>query len=146
MPLGLAIGYHLLGYAVLVLVIYTLAVMRIVRLINGDTILDRLRLIPARRAENAREAYQEAQALGQTARAELFKHSFHRWNKVLYFIGCPWCVSMWVAFSTVWIPLWFHDNWVARYFAIALAVSHLVGLFARFADTEEIEIEDDDDQ
>lgn len=135
-----------LGYAVLVLIVYALAVMRIVRLINGDTILDRLRLIPARKAGAARNAFLEAAAHGQTARADMFKTSFERWNKVLYFVGCPWCVSMWVAFGSVWVPLYFHANPVARYFAIALAVSHLVGVCARFADTEEIDIEDDDAQ
>lgn len=131
-----------LGYATLVLIVYALAVMRLVRLINADTILDRLRLYPAGKLKTAKETADEAEANGQTKRAEVFRASQARWGKVLYFVECPWCVSMWLAFGTAWVPLYFHANPVARYIAVALAVSHLVGVCARFADTEEIEIED----
>lgn len=133
-----------LGYTVLVLVVYVLAVMRIVRLINGDTILDRLRLIPARHAKDAKDIADEAAVLGQVERARVFREKLGRWNKVMYFIECPWCVGMWVAFGTTWAALYFHDNQVVRYIAVALATSHLVGVCARFADTEEIDIEDVD--
>ncbi|AYD82005.1 membrane protein [Mycobacterium phage Saguaro] len=135
-----------LGYATLVLIVYVLAVMRLVRLVNGDAILDRLRLIPARRAKTAHDIAAEAEQLGQVERARVYREVMGRWNKVLYFIECPWCVGMWAAFATAWVPLFFHDNVVARYVAIALATSHLIGVCARFADTEEIEIEDVDDQ
>lgn len=135
-----------IGYATLVLVIYALAAMRLVRLINGDTILDRFRLIPARHAKNAKDIADEAEALGQVERARVFREKLGRWNKVLYFIECPWCVGMWVCFGTVWAALFFHENVIVRYVGIALATSHLIGVCARFADTEEIDIEDDDDQ
>ncbi|MBV9869444.1 MAG: DUF1360 domain-containing protein [Frankiaceae bacterium] len=134
-----------LGYATLVLIVYALALMRLVRLINADTILDRPRLAIAGRAKSARLVADEAAAHGQTQRAADYHRRMERWNVALYFVQCPWCVGMWLAFGSVWVPLFFHDNIVARYIALALAASHLVGVCARFADTEEIDIEDDDD-
>jgi len=130
----------------LVLIVWTLAVMRLTRLINGDKITDRLRLYPAGKLRAAQLVRQEALGHGQVQRAADAEAQIQRWDKVLYFIECPWCVSMWIAFGTAWVPLFFHHNVVARYIAIALAASHLVGVMARFADTEEIDIEDDDDQ
>jgi hypothetical protein len=135
-----------LGYATLVLIVYVLAVMRLVRLVNGDTILDRLRLIPAGKARDAKLVAEEAERLGQVERAKRYREMMGRWNKVIYFIQCPWCVGMWMAFGTAWAALFAHDNVIVRYVAVALAASHLIGVCARFADTEEIEIEDDDDQ
>jgi hypothetical protein len=88
----------------------------------------------------------EALAHGQLVRAALFARRAERWDAVLYFVECPWCVGMWLAFATAWVPLYFADNPVARYVALALAVSHLIGLCARFADTEEVDIEDADAQ
>lgn len=52
---------------------------------------------------------------------------------------------MWVAFGTVWLPLYFNDNPVVQYLGIALAISHLVGIFAWAADTEEIDVEESKD-
>lgn len=113
-----------LGYSVLVLVVYALALMRLTRLVNADTITDPVRIAIARRARD--------ESRSPTERA--------RWSTVEYFTGCPWCVSMWLAFATVWVPLFYATNPVARYVAVALAVSHLVGLLARFASDEDIEI------
>ncbi|QGH75258.1 membrane protein [Mycobacterium phage Quesadilla] len=135
-----------LGYATLVLIVYVLAVMRLVRLINGDTILDRLRLWPAGKGRAAREAMLQESAMGHTESAERWRESMGRWNKVLYFIECPWCVGMWMSFGTAWAALFFHENVIVRYVGVALATSHLIGVCARFADTEEITIEDDDDE
>lgn len=132
------------AYTVLVLTVYALAVARITRLINADTITDWLRLIPARRMVAAQEAAQEAEALGQTKQKDIYRTTARRWGGVLGFLECPWCVGMWAALLTVWVPMWHHDNAVARYLALTLAVSHLIGVFARFADTEEIEIAPDD--
>lgn len=113
-----------LGYTVLVLVVYALAVMRVVRLINADTILDPVRIAIARRARD--------DARSETERG--------RWSTLEYFTGCPWCVSMWVAAATVWVPMWHADNRVAQYVALVLAVSHLVGVLARFTDADDIAI------
>lgn len=128
----------------LVLAVYFLAVARIVRLINSDKIADRPRLWIARRAVDARDAAAEAQSLGQAVRFIRLDRIAERWGKALYFVQCPWCVGMWVALATTWVPMWFAHNPVAQYIAVALAVSHLVGVCARFADTEDISIEDDD--
>ncbi|MCV7424355.1 DUF1360 domain-containing protein [Mycobacterium yunnanensis] len=113
-----------LGQAILVLVVYALAVMRIVRLINADTILDPMRIAIARRARD-------------TNRSEVERG---RWSTVEYFTGCPWCVSMWVAAGTVWVPMWFAHKPVAQYVGILLAVSMIVGLMARFSTDEDVEI------
>lgn len=134
-----------LGYATLVLIVYTLAVMRLTRLINGDKITDRLRLYPAGKLRAAQLVRAEALGHGQLQRAADAERQIERWDKVLYFIECPWCVGMWLAFGTAWVALFFSENVVARYFAVALAASHLIGVMARFADTEEIDVEDDDD-
>lgn len=110
-------------------VIYQLALMRVTRLINADTILDRPRLAIASAAKAARIAGDDA---GET-----------RWSTALYFVQCPWCVSMWLAIFTTWILVWIlHLPWWAT-IPIALAASHVVGICARFADTEEIDYEDD---
>lgn len=114
-----------LGYVILALIVYTLAVMRVVRLINADTILDGLRIAVERRARDDARSERERE----------------RWSTVTYFIGCPWCVSMWVAAATVWIPMWHSHNVVARYVGVVLAVSMIVGLLARFSVDEDIDIE-----
>ncbi|AEJ94577.1 hypothetical protein FDI63_gp007 [Mycobacterium phage ChrisnMich] len=135
-----------LGEFVLVLVVYALAVMRLTRLINADTILDRPRLAIAGKAREARLVMLEARAHGQEARAQLYQRRMVRWNTLMYFVQCPWCVGMWLALGTAWVPLYFHTNPVAQYLGVALAVSHLIGVCARFADTEDMEIVDDDEQ
>uniref|UniRef100_A0AB39AKR2 DUF1360 domain-containing protein n=1 Tax=Mycolicibacterium phage phi1_186018 TaxID=3236641 RepID=A0AB39AKR2_9CAUD len=133
-----------LGEFVLVLVVYTLAVMRLTRLINADTILDRPRLAIAAKAREAQLVVREAQAHGQTARATTYGRTWQRWNTLMYFVQCPWCVGMWLALGTAWVPLYFYTNPVAQYLGVALAVSHLIGVCARFADTEDMEIVDDE--
>lgn len=115
-----------MGYVVLVLALYVLAVMRLVRLINADTILDGLRIAVARRKVDLERSLAER----------------NRWETVEYFIGCPWCVGMWLSFGSAWVlpvlifgwPLWWWP-------LIALATSHLVGVCARFTDTDDIAIE-----
>ncbi|AHB79327.1 hypothetical protein JAMAL_7 [Mycobacterium phage JAMaL] len=126
------------------LVVYALAVMRLTRLINADTILDRPRLAIAGKAREARLVMLEARAHGQAVRAQQYQRRMVRWNTAMYFVQCPWCVGMWLALGTAWVPLYFHQNPVAQYLGVALAVSHLIGLCARFADTEDMEIVDDD--
>lgn len=134
-----------LGENVLVLVVYALAVMRITRLVNADKIMDKLRTYPAHKLQQSRLTMLEARAHGQTKRAEEFARKTLFWDKALYYVSCPWCVGMWVSLGTAWVPLYAASNPVAQYLAVALAVSHLVGVLARFADTEDIEIVDDED-
>lgn len=105
--------------AVLVLAVYTLAIMRLTRLINYDAILDRPRSALVR---------------------------FVRGNPtVVYFISCPWCVGFWLCAATAWVPLWHHDNAVARYVAVALAASMVIGLAAPLSADDDMAIESDDD-
>lgn len=131
-----------LGHMTLTIFLYVLAVMRVTRLINGDTILDRIRIIPAQRAHTAREKSLRARHRGDTDTEKLFGARARRWSTLLYFIECPWCVSMWLAFGTAWLPLFHADNHAVQYIGIALAASHLVGVFAFAADTEEVEVEE----
>ena len=110
----------------LVLGIYVLAVARVVRLVNADMILDPLRLAIARRARNMDASPAERK----------------RWTTLFDFIGCPWCVSVWVAFGSAWVPLYQHDNPVARYVTLALAVSQVIGLLSRLDSDDEITVEE----
>jgi hypothetical protein len=49
---------------------------------------------------------------------------------------------MWLCFGTAWLPLYFADNRFVQYIGVALAASHLIGVFAFAADTEEVEVEE----
>lgn len=109
----------MIGTAALVLTVYALAVMRLTRLINFDTILDRPRV-----------------GLVRLVRGN---------PTVVYFITCPWCVGMWVCFATVWVPMWHAANPVAQYIALALAASQVVGLFAPLSADPDVATEFDED-
>ena len=134
-----------LGREILIISTYLLAVARITRLINADTILDPLRIIPANKSHIARNTANDAKRSGQHSTAALYAVQARRWSTLLYFIECPWCVSIWVAFGTVWLPMFFADNRVVQYVGFALAASHLVGVFAFAADTEEMDVVEGDD-
>ncbi|GAS98812.1 uncharacterized protein RMCC_5777 [Mycolicibacterium canariasense] len=104
-----------LGYAVLVLVIYTLVAARVTQFVNADSLIDPLRLAVLRRARDEGRSMKERE----------------RWATLHEFAACPWCISIWVGIFTAWIPvviigwpLW----WCPL---ILLAVSHLVGVGAR---------------
>lgn len=132
-----------LGYAILVLAIYTLAIARVTRLVNADTILDKPRIWLAGRARDAMLMSQEAAAHGQVERDRVFRATAARWNTALYFVQCPWCVGMWLALAAAYLPVWL-IGWPAwALLPVGLAVSHIVGVSARFADTEDMSIEDD---
>ncbi|WYA78757.1 hypothetical protein Vic_00011 [Mycolicibacterium phage Vic9] len=103
------------------LVVYALAAARVTRLINFDAVLDRPRV-----------------ALVQLVRGN---------PVVVYFIRCPWCVGFWVTLATAWIPLWHWDNRAFQFIAVALAVSHLIGIAAPLSadDDSDVEVADDDE-
>lgn len=130
------------GTAVLVLAIYALAVMRITRLINADKIADRLRLYPATKVREATVRKYEAMGAGLEAHVERAEAAEQRWAGVLEFVQCPWCVGWWAALAAAPLPVWAigWPWWAVP--GVALACSHLVGVCARFADTEEITIQD----
>lgn len=106
------------GLTIAALLLYVLAVMRVTRLVNADTVTDPLRIA-------------------------VMRH-FGPESAAAYFIQCAWCVSMWVGLLTapvllklVDLPLWWWP-------LLALAASHLTGLATRFDDEEMVvEIEDD---
>ncbi|NOR03686.1 DUF1360 domain-containing protein [Mycolicibacterium fortuitum] len=131
---------HSLGTTVLILVVYVLAVARITRLINYDTVLDWARLFVARRAGSALAAAEEAEAADQWTVGKLHRKRQARWNILLEFLGCPWCVGMWVALAAavavVHVLGW---SWWALV-PVALACSYLVGLVAPLS-ADELEIE-----
>ena len=64
-----------------------------------------------------------------------------------YFVQCPWCVSMWLAFATLWpIYMLTGTDW-RMYPLVALAGSYVVGILAENLESDddiEVEIEDDD--
>lgn len=89
---------------VVVLVLYALAVARLTRLINFDTIMDWLHNLVATR-------------LGPGS-----------WQAE--FIQCPWCIGMWLAWATTWYPILITGISFWLYPIIALATSMVVGLMA----------------
>lgn len=93
----------------LVCLLYFLAVMRVTRLINFDTIMDWLHI-----------------GIGRF---------FGPGSWQAEFAVCPWCVSMWVGLATAWAPLFAVGlpHWwlyLAIYVMLALAASMITGLFA----------------
>lgn len=98
----------------LVLVLYALAVMRITRLINFDTIMDWLHTwIGSRFGPGSWQAE---------------------------FAVCPWCIGMWVSLLTAWYPVWLLGLTWRLYPLIALAASMVTGLLARFS-SEDTDLE-----
>lgn len=106
-----------LGYIVLVLVLYVLSVMRVVRLINFDAVID-------------------------TPRAALVGAFGGPDGTFAYFIGCPWCVGFWVALASAYAPVaiigW---SWWTL-IPVALATSYLVGALAPLTADDDMEIEE----
>jgi hypothetical protein len=126
---------------VAVALVYVLAVARVTRLVNQDVVFDPVRLAVARRLSSVSRAVSELELSGRDGLAGRLRGVQGRWGAVSYFLGCPWCVSMWLAAFTAWVPLWFAGNRVAVYVGVVLAVSHVVGLGARLADDgEDVEI------
>ncbi len=119
-----------LGYAVLVLTIYILAVASFVRLINHDTILDPVRIWMSGRAQAAYVAATEAESKQQPVIAAGHEKRMARWNLALHFAGCPWCVAMWTGFATAYLPVHL-IGWPAwTLIPVALATRYLVGVAA----------------
>ena len=119
-----------LGESVIVFAVYVLAVARIVRAVNHDTIFDRVRVaVAARGRDGSRSEVERA-----------------RWNLLLHWASCPWCVSIWVAAATVWIPLGFADNRFAVAVGVVLAVSMIVGVAAPLSAGDDIDFEPVEDR
>lgn len=134
-----------LGQGILIILTYLLAVMRITRLINADVILDRIRDVPMNKAHRARVDMNAARRSGQNETADRLEKQSRRWSTTLYFLECPWCVGMWVCLATAWVPMYYWQNPLVQYIGVALAASHLIGVFAFAADTEETDVEESGD-
>lgn len=97
------------------LTVYVLAVMRLTRLVNADTILDPARIRLARR--------------------------FGPESALLEFLGCPWCVGFWlslaaapVAVGVLGWPWWLSVP-------VALACSQIIGMVSPLFSDEDLTIE-----
>jgi hypothetical protein len=128
----------------LILTIYVLAVARLTRLINADMVLDAPRLAIAARERQHRSVAEGLEVdLTQPKLHEYHRSLARRWQTALYFVQCPWCVGMWLALAGAIVPIrligW---PWWAL-FPVGLAASHLIGVFAFAADTEDMDYEDE---
>lgn len=124
---------------VVAVAVWALAVARVVRLVNLDVVFDPVRVWVARRAASAGVAAGEWERAGMVKTAVDARRREARWNLLAYYLGCPWCVGLWVAAGSAWIPLWHAGNPVARYVGIVLAGSLVVGLLARLANDEDVD-------
>lgn len=130
-----------LGYQVCVAAVWVLAVARLTRLVNADVVFDPVRIRVARGLSAAGRAVRECDGSVRPGLVSVLERRRARWSAVSYFLGCPWCVSMWVAGLTAWVPLWHAGNPVAVYAGVVLAASHVVGVAAGLADGgEDIEV------
>jgi hypothetical protein len=97
----------------LMVVLTILAVFRVTRLVNEDTIT-----APLRRWVVGRDGELEPDEVG-------------RWG---YFITCPWCVSIWVGTVVSVVAVLWGDNRVVLIGLLALAASASTGLIASMVD------------
>jgi hypothetical protein len=99
----------------LTLAIYVLAVMRLTKLVNSDIILDPVRIKIA--------------------------HRYGPGSTIVYFLGCAWCVGMWLslllAIPTISFLGW--SWWLL--IPLGLACSQIVGMFAPLYSEDEIDFE-----
>ena len=114
-----------MGYTGLVLALYLLSVMRVVRLITADTILDYLRIAIERLARNPDYSPN--------------RRSF--WAVVGEFFGCPWCVGMWLSVGGAVVPVLLLGWPWWSVLPLGLACSQLVGMAAPLYSDDEIEFE-----
>lgn len=126
----------------MVAVVWVLAVARLTRLVNQDVVFDPVRLWVASRVRGAGDAAAAAEVLDRVGAGKVWRRGERRWLTVEYFLSCPWCVSIWVAATTAWIPLWFADNRVAVYVGVVLAASYAVGVTAELLNDEDVAIEE----
>lgn len=128
---------------ILVLSLYLLAVARLTRLINADTILDNVRLRIAGRIRTLSAATDEAIEMGQVTYSHALRDKLGRWNTFFYFIGCPWCVGMWLALFAAPAPILLLRWPLWAVVPVGLAASHLIGLGAQLDNSGEMSVEDD---
>ena len=128
--------------SVFVAVVWVLAVARLTRLVNQDVVFDPVRLWVASRVRGAGDAAAAAEVLDRVGAGRVWRRGERRWLTVEYFLSCPWCVSVWVAGVSAWVPLWFAGNAVAVYVGVVLAASYVVGVAAELLNDEDVAIEE----
>ena len=128
---------------ILALVIYALCVMRLVRLINADRILDGWRLKLDDKERTALIERVQAKAANQTVAEAKAEKRRARWNAVNYLVTCPWCVSMWLAVPTAPLLFWWIGLPIGFGVMYGFGVSQVVGMAAP-SYTDQVAIEDDD--
>lgn len=106
----------------LVVLLYLLAVMRVTRLINFDTIMD-----------------WSHEFVGRVWGPNSWQAEF---------LECPWCISMWVGLASAWAPMAFAPDlsvlgYVVLYLLLALSASMVTGLLA-FHTSEKTGLEPDE--
>ena len=126
----------------MVAVVWVLAVARVTRLVNQDVVFDPVRLWVASRVRGAGDAAAAAEVLDRVGAGRVWRRGERRWLTVEYFLSCPWCVSVWVAGVSAWVPLWFAGNAVAVYVGVVLAASYAVGVTAELLNDEDVAIEE----
>lgn len=77
-------------------------------------------------------------ALTDVIREWAYRRSHGAETTLTYFVQCPWCVGMWLALGTAWVPLVLAERALWLWPFAALAASHLIGLAA-----ENLEADDD---
>jgi len=102
-------------YTALVLSVYLLAVMRLTRLVNADTILDPVRIRLARR--------------------------FGAESVPLEFLGCAWCVGFWISLAGAVVPVLVLGMSWWWLLPLGLACSQIVGMLSPLSSDEDIAIE-----
>ena len=128
--------------SVFVAVVWVLAVARVTRLVNQDVVFDPVRLWVASRVRGAGEAAAAAEVLDRVGAGRVWRRGERRWSTVEYFLSCPWCVGMWVAAVSAWVPLWHSHNVVAVYVGVVLAASHVVGVAAELLNDDDVVVEE----
>lgn len=114
-----------MGQTALVLTVYLLAVMRLVRLITADTILDPMRIAIARRARDPERPDP--------------RRSGWAWLEEL--LGCPWCVGLWLSVAAAGVPVALLGWPWWSLLPLGLACSQLIGMAAPLYTDDEIAFE-----
>lgn len=111
-------------------------------MVNFDTILDPVRLWIARRAAVAGQIADDEGSAGREAAARVARRRQGRWNLLIEFFGCPWCVGLWLALAGAAVVVAVLDWPWLTLLPVGLACSYLVGLAAPVT-ADEMEIVDD---
>ena len=130
-----------LGETLLVLGLYVLVAARLTRMVNYDTVGDPIRLWIARQSSTA--LLHGSHLADNADDAVKWGRRSRRWNALADFLGCPWCVGLWISASlapaAIHVIGWPWWTWAV----LPFAASHLVGAFDRFVADPVAVVEDE---